>query len=331
MSVPEEGAQEIEGYQAVLAEDPRSRAFGRLAEAYSRAGRYAEAIATCEGGLQHHPSFVGARLVLARCLAAHGADPARAEAEFRRVLELAPDHLAARRELADLLRGQGRMADASAVYEALLDLDPFDQEVRAQVDALRRTPAPAAPSPPHPEVPVPAVDLTEEMAQFEALVLGPPVAGAAAKALTPPPPFPAAEEADAGASESDVLVFDLLGELAKEGAFPEVPSGRAGPAPAPPKGVLATETLADLYVQQGFLGEARAIYEELVRADPARTDLQAKLAGLQPAPEARARREAEAWGGSPPGGAEAGDLLEVLEAWLLAARSRRAELSAARR
>ncbi len=33
----------------------------------------------------------------------------------------------------------------------------------------------------------------------------------------------------------------------------------------------------------------------------------------------------------PAGGAEAGDLLEVLEAWLLAARSRRAELSAARR
>jgi len=108
-------------------------------------------------------------------------------------------------------------------------------------------------------------------------------------------------------------------------ALPGRPSGSLEEAPAGPDDILATETLADLYVQQGFGDEARAIYEELVRSDPERADLQAKLDALQEPP-------GEGAAAAPfPGSEGPGTLADILEAWLLAARSRRAERQDGRR
>ncbi len=48
-------------------EDPTSRVFAPLAEAYRRLGRLDEAIELCKQGLRHHPDFQGGRMALARC------------------------------------------------------------------------------------------------------------------------------------------------------------------------------------------------------------------------------------------------------------------------
>src|SRR5580698_2425157 len=48
-------------------EDPTSRVFAPLAEAYRRMGQVEEAIEICREGLEHHPDFHGGRVALAKC------------------------------------------------------------------------------------------------------------------------------------------------------------------------------------------------------------------------------------------------------------------------
>ena len=48
--------------------DPASIAFAALAEEYRRSGRFEEAVATCEAGLQRHPAYLSARVTMGRAL-----------------------------------------------------------------------------------------------------------------------------------------------------------------------------------------------------------------------------------------------------------------------
>src|SRR4029079_4129284 len=78
---------------------PASIAFAALAEEYRRQGRYEEAIQTCRGGLQRHPSYLSARVTLGRALIEVG-DYDGAREELETVLRSAPENLAAIRGLA---------------------------------------------------------------------------------------------------------------------------------------------------------------------------------------------------------------------------------------
>ena len=244
----------------------------------------------CDRGLRRYPTYAGARMTLARALAEHG-ELARAEAEFRHVLELTSDSVPAHRALGDLLRGQGRTAEALVVYEALQELTPLDEEVGPLLETLRASLAPAA-------APAPASPATQRGIPAEAAL--------------------------------DVPVFDLT-EAAAAPDRPLAPpiGGPQAEAIAPPP-ALATETLADLYAQQGFVEDARAIYRELVRVEPARADLRAKLASLGAAPSPGGvadEADSEFEPVAPPRRSATGraDPLEALEAWLEAARELRAE------
>ena len=91
----------IEDLERRVQQDPASIVFGALAEEYRRADRLDEAIAVCRAGLERHPSYLSARVTLGRALQSLGQlDDARAE--FERVIEVAPDNLAAIRALAEL-------------------------------------------------------------------------------------------------------------------------------------------------------------------------------------------------------------------------------------
>jgi tetratricopeptide (TPR) repeat protein len=76
-----------------------SIAFAALAEEYRRQGRHEEAIQTCRGGLQRHPSYLSARVTLGRALIEVG-DYEGARGELETVLSSAPENLAAIRGLA---------------------------------------------------------------------------------------------------------------------------------------------------------------------------------------------------------------------------------------
>jgi tetratricopeptide (TPR) repeat protein len=127
----------LEELQRRVQRDPASISFAALAEEYRRLGLFQEAVDICRAGLQRHPSYLSARVTLGRALLEIG-DFDQATSELERVLQAAPENLAAIRALADIHRRRGELPDAI--------------HYRATLDAVE--PSVAAPEP-SPIVPIP--------------------------------------------------------------------------------------------------------------------------------------------------------------------------------
>ena len=192
--------------------EPFSRAFLPLAEEYRRLGKLEEAERVARAGLQRHPTYHSAKVLLGRVLL----DLDRLEeaaAEFRSVLEAEPRNLLAGRLLAGIQRGQGQWSEALETFRRLQIFYPDDPEVRAQVYQLERGPEEAA-----------------------------------------------------------------------------VPSASVAPhAAAVPQDALATNTLAEIYLGQGLVDRAVAVYENMLRADPDNRALRRRLLEIQKGGAAPAR------------------------------------------
>jgi tetratricopeptide (TPR) repeat protein len=131
--------------------DPASIAFAALAEEYRRAGRFEDAIATCQSGLQRHPAYLSARVTLGRALLELGRfDEARQELEH--VLRAAPENLAAIRGLAEIHHRRGELPEALEQYRSALQVAKHDTEIEQAVDQISRQVAPAPPAASEPKV-----------------------------------------------------------------------------------------------------------------------------------------------------------------------------------
>jgi tetratricopeptide (TPR) repeat protein len=93
----------LEELRRRVVRDPASIAFAALAEEYRRAERFREAIETCRAGLRRHPVYLSARVTLGRALLEVG-DYEGARQELERVLQVAPDNLAALQALGEINR-----------------------------------------------------------------------------------------------------------------------------------------------------------------------------------------------------------------------------------
>src|SRR6185312_9547163 len=81
-------------------DDPSSRVFAPLAEAYRKAGLINEAIEVARDGLRIHPRFMGGRVALARALFDKRCYQEVVD-ELNTVVQDIPDNLVAQRLLAD--------------------------------------------------------------------------------------------------------------------------------------------------------------------------------------------------------------------------------------
>lgn len=123
----------IEQLERRVKADPTSIAFAALAEEYRRAGRYSEAIEICRTGLARHPSYLSARVTLGRALIELGAlEEARAELE--RVIEAAPENLAAIRGLAEIHHRRGEIPEATEHYRSALEITEHNALARETVE-----------------------------------------------------------------------------------------------------------------------------------------------------------------------------------------------------
>ena len=98
-------------------DDPTSRVFAPLAEAYRKAGLVDEAIEIAREGLRIHPSFVGGRVALARALF-EKKQYSQVIDELSQVVQDVPDNLVAQRLLGESCLMLGRVAEALALLEA---------------------------------------------------------------------------------------------------------------------------------------------------------------------------------------------------------------------
>jgi Flp pilus assembly protein TadD len=110
------------GGTAVTAPGLDDRRFDRAAAAME-AGAASEALPLLKDLRSDYPSLAGPVINLGIVHAAAGRD-AEAEAQFRRALEILPEHPAAWSELGIVLRRQGRLAEADEAYRRALAADP---------------------------------------------------------------------------------------------------------------------------------------------------------------------------------------------------------------
>jgi tetratricopeptide (TPR) repeat protein len=116
-------------------EDPTSRVFAPLAEAYRKAGLLDEAIEIARDGVRIHPHFIGGKVALARSLFDKG-QFVEVVKELETVILDAPDNLVAQKLLAESYLILGRIAQSLNAYKTLLFFIPQDQEIAKIVQEI---------------------------------------------------------------------------------------------------------------------------------------------------------------------------------------------------
>jgi 3-dehydroquinate dehydratase-2 len=178
-------AKAEEEFHRVLELSPENvRARVHLAQICEAQGRTNDAIRHYEAALEFAPldrEMLASLLTLRRTISTF--EPSLTRAEPKDVPELAGfgpveprrDPLATE-TLADLYASQGLMDHAAAIYEQLLEHEPFREDIRAKLTALREkrepapTPRPEAPSPPvaeHPVAPCPPQAVAGSLPSFD--------------------------------------------------------------------------------------------------------------------------------------------------------------------
>jgi len=112
-----------------LDENPDSLVFAPLADAYRKEGKLEEALATCKRGLEKHPSYTSARVVLGRIYQDQKKTD-EAQVEFKKVLDQDPDNLMAHSLLGSLFLQKNDFQGAIEEYQKVLTLNPDDEETQ---------------------------------------------------------------------------------------------------------------------------------------------------------------------------------------------------------
>ena len=116
-------------------EDPRSRVFAPLAEAYRKAGMLNEAVEIAKEGLRVHPQFIGGRVALARALFDQKNYDDVLD-ELSNVVREVPDNIVAQRLFAESALILGRITEALGAYKMLMYFNPADHEAERMVREL---------------------------------------------------------------------------------------------------------------------------------------------------------------------------------------------------
>ncbi|MHB1329049.1 MAG: tetratricopeptide repeat protein [Gemmatimonadales bacterium] len=251
-------SREIEKLQRRWQENPLGLTFAPLAEAYRKEGMYEDALELLSIGLAQHPNYVPAHIVRGRCYVDTHTDAAAEEA-FQRVTELDPENVIALKGLADLAEKGGRVNEAIARLERLLDFDRNNDDARGQVDRLRLAQAqaraqaesealaaevaalpaePLSPEPLPPEVPVvdapPVADVSLEAEAAAAEVAAADLPDSAADAGR-------AAVVDVSAADVEVITYRPLELVAAGDSEYQVADDAASLADPPTEPVAAVE------------------------------------------------------------------------------------------
>jgi tetratricopeptide (TPR) repeat protein len=295
---------EIAKLESRWRDNPQGLTFAPLAEAYRKQKDPRRALEILLPGLERHPDYIPANIVLGRC---HWdlSDLEAAETAFTHVLALDAENVIALKALADINERQSRPREAERWLETLLSVDRSNEEARDQLARIRavqsvspvlETPAgleapalqaePAAlPSEPEPSFMAGLrAPLDTEPVEPEPAEPGPDLvtAEAASSFSDSPDPFPAIadqlrpqenrESEDAGspwaaasATELEPAPFPDLGDFPEEPGVPKAGSIEPPPAPVPTE-ALGFERPEEivLHVSGGSEFHSPSAAEELV-------------------------------------------------------------------
>ncbi len=140
---------EIEKLERRYAENPQGLTFAPLAEVHRKNGDVARALELLRAGLELHPNYIPASIVLGRCHWDLGDLPA-AESAFAHVLRLDDENVIALKSLADINERLERWGEAQRWLQRLVSVDRSNEEAREQLSRLEaakeKGPRPAPPT-----------------------------------------------------------------------------------------------------------------------------------------------------------------------------------------
>jgi len=128
----------LEKYLKEYQENPRSRVFAPLAEAYRKSGLIDEAIDICREGLEYHPNFTSGMVALARCYFDKALYTAAIK-ELEKVVSEVPDNYLAQKLLAQSYSMVGDKNNSLKAFKTVLFLNPKDEEVKKTIAEMEGT------------------------------------------------------------------------------------------------------------------------------------------------------------------------------------------------
>jgi tetratricopeptide (TPR) repeat protein len=161
---------EIEKLERRYAENPHGLTFAPLAEVHRKNGDVARALELLTAGLELHPNYIPASIVLGRCHQDLGDLPS-AEAAFAHVLRLDDENVIALKSLADINERLEHFGEAENWLHRLVSVDRSNDEAREQLRRLeaKKKEAEAAPEPAVASAPaLDVIDLGPETAKHAA-------------------------------------------------------------------------------------------------------------------------------------------------------------------
>jgi tetratricopeptide (TPR) repeat protein len=321
----------IEDLLRQYAENPR-RVFARLANELRKSGDYDRAIEICRGQIPQQPGYISGHIVLGQSLYDCGRLEEARQA-FETALNLDPENLIALRHLGDIARQHGETEVGKGWYRRLLEVDPQNDEVVAQLEAMGASAAPATEQLGVAEAFAPSVDIqglsvptVEGAPSTEAATPHTPdiqldeykveAAAKPSNALAPPDLEIETAEEFAPTGGAEKAFPDLEQSLEVSGIGPEDAAPKSAPAASllgdsmldeagrvrggeprdavdayypmldvqasgPSAGAFVTETMAELYLQQGYVQEALEIYRQLAAQNPADNTLRERVKQLE--------------------------------------------------
>src|SRR5215210_6796802 len=126
---------EIDKLERRYAENPHGLTFAPLAEVHRKSGDIPRALQLLRIGLELHPNYIPASIVLGRCHQDLGDLPA-AEDAFGHVLRLDDENVIALKSLADINERQDRLEDAERWLRRLVSVDRSNEEARQQLERV---------------------------------------------------------------------------------------------------------------------------------------------------------------------------------------------------
>lgn len=307
----------IDELRARLIGDPRSRHFYPLAEELRKIGRLDEAQETLINGLAANPTYLSAWVSLGRVLTEMGKLHGAVDA-LNKALTFDPGNVVAARLLADAYLGLGEKVEAIKKFKLVNALMPSDLEVvdviQSLEDELRGTTEEMVVAEPEVLLPsgTPSVDrvipfqseaesyaepVNEVFASPQAANLSTeslreegfePTIELIIPALVPP----IADEDDyvsfldrpitqtVELSTESLAQSETVEEPSDSPEQEEQPGEPQDQNSHPLRDLTATITMAELYAQQGHIESARAVFRQILEADPGNEEVLLRLSTL---------------------------------------------------
>ncbi|MGH9443229.1 MAG: tetratricopeptide repeat protein [Thermoanaerobaculia bacterium] len=288
--------RELEQRMAAM---PGSRIFVGLAEEYRRSGRYEDALNTLKKGLENHPTYLSAQIALARLYQETWRTQDAIDA-FLNVLAMDRQNLVAAKALSQLYENSQNPVEAIKklkLYRAISGDRTMDEKIEkmeARIGSAEAPPAPLATS--LDDLSIPSGAAAPEFDPNETVS----ILGGVSKYEAPQPPVDSSspqaggntetsEQREAGSAESAGSPVPREDDRATA----EAPVA-AAPAARAVEEIPPSRTLADLYYKQGFIEDARKIYEKLAAVNPMDESVSRKLTVLRK-PSRRKSARLENW------------------------------------